>query len=221
MHVKRSSFNLASPNQIRAKHNLEQIDRCFENEVQAIEDEFIRQAICRLARNLNSFVRFPKRAVLLWQGCDRVAPEGKKQKYHSYPLFIKDAARKLIIPLDTRANGPAITSFLFAGGERPERFGSTNAWSIHHLYSGKFPYLDRMESLHGQKDGKHFTQSAGFVAVHPLADALSDEFPAFAWLLRVHAFEKFGYDPDHVFTNGEVNDFGFSTGKSTENIFKD
>src|SRR5438552_13202091 len=126
MHSKRSFSNLASPNQIRTRHNLEEIDQWFENEVQAVEDKYIRQAICHLSGNLNAFVRFPKRAVLLWQGCDRIAPEGKKQKYHTYPTFIKDAAKKLKIPLDTRPNGPAITSFLFAGGERPVRFGSTN-----------------------------------------------------------------------------------------------
>jgi hypothetical protein len=219
--TKRSSFNLDSPNQILATHNLEKIDQWFEGEAKAVEDELIRQVICHMASHLDAFVRFPKRAVLLWQGCDRIAPEGKKQKYHKYPMFIKDAAKKLGVRLDTRPNGPAITSFLFAGGERPERFGSTNAWSIHHLYSGKFPYIGKFDSLHGQKDGKHFTQSAGLVAVHPLADALSDEFPAFSWLLRAHSFQKFGYDPDHVFAGGKVDGLGFEQGKSTEIIFKD
>ncbi len=157
MPTKRSSSNLDSPNQIQTKHNLEKIDQWFEDEARAVEDELIRQAVCHLASNLNAFVRFPKRAVLLWHGCDRIAPEGKKQKYHKYPVFIKDAAKRAGIRLDPRPNGPAIASFLFAGGERPDRFGSTNAWSIHHLYSGKFPYIDKSDSLHSQKDGKHLT----------------------------------------------------------------
>ena len=219
MLAKRSSFNLDSPNQIRARHNLARLDQWFADELRAIGDQPIQQVVRCLVDNLDAFVRFPVRAVLLWHGCDRVAPEGKRQKYHSYPAFIKDAARKLAIPLDTRPNGPAIASFLFAGGERPQRFGSTNAWNIRHLYSGKFPYLGRNQSLHAQKDGNHFSQSAGLVAIHPLADALSDELPAFSWLLRAHAFQKLAYDPDHVFAECEVDAFGFAPPKSTEIIF--
>jgi len=221
MTAKRTSFNLASPNQIRAMCVLAEVEQWFQNESQAVEDESIHQAVCHVATNLNSFVRFPKRAVLLWQGCDRIAPQGKKQKYHSYPPLIKVEARKMAVPLDARPNGPAIASFFFAEGERPDRFGSTNAWNIHHIYSGKFPYIGRTDSLHAQKNGKHFTQSAGLVAVHPLADALCDEFPAFSWLLRAQAFQNLGYDPDGVFTERRVDDFGFAEGKSTQIIFKD
>ena len=220
MSAKRSSFNLDSPNRIRVPCDLANIGRWFEDEAQAIEDQLVRQVVCHLARNLDAFVRFPKHAMLLWQGCDRIAPEGKRQKHHRYPALIKDAAATIQIPLDTRPNGPAVASFLFSGGERPARFGSTNAWSIHRLYSGRFPYIGRTDSLHAQRDGKHFTQSAGLVAMHPLADALSDEFPAFSWLLRARAFQMFGYDPDHVFTDGKIDDFGFAPGRSTEIGFK-
>ena len=215
------SFNLASPNQIQAKCDFLKVDPWFESEAEIIEDDAVRQAVCHIARNLDSFVRFPKRAVLFWDGCNRVAPQGEKQKYHTYPLILKNAAKRLAIELDTRPNGPAIASFLFAGGERPKRFGSTNAWSIHHLYSGKFPHVGKPDSLHGQKSGKHFTQSAGLVAVHPLSDSLCDEFPAFSWFLRALAFQKFGYDPDQVFASNDIDGFGFADGKSTEIIFKD
>jgi hypothetical protein len=221
MSAKRSSFNLDSANRIRVPCDLANIERWFEDEAQVLEEQLVRQVICHLARNLDAFVRFPKCAVLLWQGCDRIAPEGKKQKHHRYPALIKDEAGKIQIPLDPRPNGPAIASFLFAGGERPACFGCTNAWSIRRLYSGKFPYIGRTDSLHAQRDGKHFTQSAGLVAAHPLADALYDEFPAFSWLLRARAFQMFGYDPDNVFTDGEVDDFGFAPENSTEIIFKD
>ena len=220
MPPKRSYFNLDSPNQIRAECSLVELKPWFESEAQAVQDSDVRQAICYLASNLNSFVRFPERAVLLWHGCDRVKLEGKKQKIHKYPAFIKDAARRLAINLDTRPNGPAIASFRFAGGERPMRFGSMNAWSIHHLYSGKFPHVGKADTLHGQKDGRHFTQSAGLVAVHPLADALSDELPAFSWLLRAHAFQKYGYDPDCVFINERVDEFGFAQGRPMEIFYK-
>lgn len=200
--------------------DLAEIGEWFDDETLALEDQLVRQVVCHLARNLDAFVVFPKCAVLLWQGCDRIAPEGKKQKHHKYPALIKDEAAKIRIQLDPRPNGPAIASFLFAGGQRPMCFGSTNAWSIRRLYSGKFPYIGRTDSLSSQRDGKHFTQSAGLVAAHPLADALADEFPAFSWLLRARAFQMFGYDPDHVFTDGKIDEFGFAPGRPTEIIFK-
>lgn len=135
-----------------------------------------------VAGHLNEFVRWPARAVLLWEGCDRRRPEDKKQKYHSYPQSIRELSRKLEINLDTRPNGPAIAAFLVAGGNRPERFGSSNSWSIHHVYSGKFPYIDKTHTTHASKDCRHFTQSAGLIATHPIADAMCDEFPFFACL---------------------------------------
>src|SRR5262245_61791339 len=92
---------------------------------------------------------------------------------------------------DTRPNGPAIAAFLMAGGSRPERFGSSNAWSVHHVYSGKFPYAGRQTTIHAAKESFHFTQSAGLVATRPVADALVDEFPFFTWLLRAEAYVRF------------------------------
>ena len=59
--------------------------------------------------------------------------------------------------------------------------------------------MHREATLHAAKAGDHFTQSAGLVAVHPIADALCDEFPFFAWRLRVESFNRHGYDPDRVF----------------------
>ena len=142
-------------------------------------------------------------------------PQGKKQKYHRYPKSIRDLAKKSGVNLDTRPNGPAIAAFQIAGGVRPERFGSSNAWSIHHVYSGKFPYVRRTTTTHAIKDRKHFTQSAGLIATHPVADALSDEYPFFAWLLRVESFRRFAYDPDGGFSTAQ-DEFGFGKGNSCE-----
>jgi hypothetical protein len=75
-----------------------------------------------------------------------------------------------------------------SGGIRPSRFGSNNAWSIHHIYSGKFPYIGKYDTLHASHDGRHFTQSAGLVAIHPIADQLADEYPFFSWYLRAISF---------------------------------
>jgi len=121
------------------------------------------------------------------------------------------AAERLNVTLDSRPNGPARASFEFAGGEPPERVGSTNDWTAHHLYSGKFPYLGRPITTHAVKLGNHFTQSAGVITAHPIADALCDEYPFFAWLLRALSYQKFGYDG--VFSN-KRNEFGFEAGRS-------
>ena len=63
-------------------------------------------------------------------------------------------------------------------------------------------------SLHAVKNGKHFTQAAGLVAVHPIAESLKDEYFHFAWLLRREAFLRFGYDPDAVFSE-KTDEYGF------------
>jgi hypothetical protein len=70
---------------------------------------------------------------------------------------------------------------------------------VHHIYDGKFPAPDRPTTTHAVKDPQLFTQSAGLVAVHPIADALADEVAYFAWLLRREAFDRFRFDPDGVF----------------------
>ena len=165
-----------------------------------------------VVENEEAFVAWPRSALLLWRGCDRVPEDGKRQKYFSYPDVIKAKARSAGIVLDTRPNGPAIAAFQLAGGSRPPRFGSSNAWSIHHLYSGKFPYHVRNSTTHAAKNGDHFTQSAGLIAAHPVADALVDEFPFFAWYLRAEAHQRFGYDPDGVF-GPEVDELGFHKGR--------
>lgn len=140
----------------------------------------------------DSFVRWPVRSLVLLPGVDR------SSKYHTYPSDVKLVLRASGIVADSRSNGPAISAFLAAGGERPMR--STNrGWSIHHIYDGKFPAKGRRTTLHAVKSAEHFTESAGLVALHPIADAVADEFEDFAWWLRKQAFQRFSYDPDHVF----------------------
>jgi len=60
-------------------------------------------------------------------------------------------------------------------------------------------------------------QSAGVVAVHPVADALVDEFPLFTWLLWARAYQKFGYDPDGAFSQ-KRDEYGFEQGRACEVI---
>ena len=201
-------YNLDSPNGLLEPFDASNPAKWFVRETMQIDSEPVRNVVRHVALHLKEFIHWPERAVLLWEGCDRKSPDGKKQKYHRYPQPLRDLARQKGIKLDTRPNGPAIAAFQIAGGTRPERFGSSNAWSIHHVYSGKFPYINRTQTTHACKDCKHFTQSAGLIATHPIADALGDEFPFFAWLLRAEAYDRFKYDPDAVFSS-EQDGFGF------------
>lgn len=208
-------FNLDSPTGISKCCDLDDLDGWVANELHSIGNIAIRSVVRRVCKDLPQFVEFPARAILLWRGCNRVPEEGQRQKYHRYPDDLRGLARECKISLDTRPNGPAIASFLVAGGKRPTRLGSSNAWSIHHVYSGKYPYLNESSTTHSTRHGLHFTQSAGLVAVHPIADAICDEFPFFSWLLRAKAFCRYGYDPDCVFAKTQ-DKFGFSADNSCE-----
>jgi hypothetical protein len=146
------------------------------------------------------YIKWPAKARLLWPGCVRT-------KYHRVPDRIKEEARSRGVQVDSRSNGPAIMSFLLAGGKRPKR-SNNQGWHIDHIYDGKFPWITRSRSLHAVKNGNHFTQAAGLVAVHPIAVALKDEHCHFAWLLRREAHLRFNYDPDAVFSE-KVDERGF------------
>lgn len=227
--------NLESPNTITTLVDLSAVDRWFRREADVVEDDAIRKAALVVAENLDHFVRWPDTAILLWPGCVRA----KAKEYHRFPEIIKKLAKlkkyarivelaktldldeimalsvvKQIDSLDSRSNGPAVVTFRVAGGTRPKRFGSNNDWSVHHLYSGKFPYLGHEMTLHAVTDGIHFTQSAGLVAIHPIADQMCDEFPFFSWMLRAKAYLKFCYDPDEAFSSDKHDEYGF-VGKTT------
>ncbi len=204
-------YNLTSPNGILESCDLSDLTGWFARELVQVPSSAEQAILSTVAGELDAFLRWPREAVLLWPGCNRVAPPGKRQAYFSYPTHIRNMAKASRISLDTRPNGPAIAAFVIAGGNRPERFGSSNAWSVHHLYSGKFPYVGRQTTIHAAKEGCHFTQSTGMVAAHPVADALVDEFPFFAWLLSAQAYVRFGYDPDGAFSAGR-DDYGFALG---------
>jgi len=111
------------------------------------------------------YIKWPAKARLLWPGCIRV-------KYHQVPDRIKEEAKSRGVQVDSRSNGPAIMSFLLAGGERPTR-SNGQGWHIDHIYDGKFPWPTRGTSLHAVKNGRHFTQSAGLVAMRARARAIN------------------------------------------------
>lgn len=145
------------------------------------------------------YVRWPKRSLLFWTGLVR-HHDGRKKDCYEYSVKHLDRLKRAGIEKDARNNGPAINAFQLAGGERPIRNDfPRHHWSIHHIYDGRFPSKRGVKTLHATRDGNHFTQAAGLVALHPLADGLAGDCNYFAWLLRHEAFLRFNYDPDGVF----------------------
>ena len=208
----------SSSNTIRTSIKSDQLEIWFKNEIAELPDS-IKGILSIVYQNKDEFIKWPEKCLLLWKGADRVPEQKGKLKYHHYPELIREVAKKYKIPLDSRPNGPAITAFLIADGKRPERYGSKNSWSIHHLYSGKFSYPNStVKPLHAVKDKLHFTQSAGLVAVHPIIDALFDEVPAVSWYFRYLSFEKFMYDPMEIFSS-DTDKFGFGKGNKNEIIY--
>jgi len=184
---------------IRNPCDLSNLCSWYLEECKSIIDPLERSIAQCVGSNIEIFFRWPERAELLWDGCDRARQEKGKQRYHQYLPDIKAKAKALKITLDSRSNGPAIAAYLMAGGDRPGRYTGNNKWSVHHIYNNKFPYIGRISTLHAVKEGKHFTHSAGLVAIHPIADQMCDEYPFMAWLLRAESYNRFGYDPDGVF----------------------
>lgn len=181
---------------------LDELSVWLSDELNAIPVPY-QEVIRVVAADLDSFVEWPERAELLWPSCDR------SLRYHRYPQALVDLIRERKIPLDCRSNGPAVVAYQIAGGKRPARAGR-HLWTIHHLYDGNFAYPGSQKpGIRAVRKAKHFTQSAGLVAIHPVADALASEFEAFAWRLRAEAFNRFCYDPEGAFTL-EQDEFGFS-----------
>lgn len=153
----------------------------------------------------DAFICWPKRALLFIPGRVRT-------NYHVYTAEQKQRLRAAEIRPDSRSNGPAIMSYLLSGGVRPKRVSPGRDWSIHHIYDGKYPWPGRTMTTHAVKDGRYFTEAAGLVAVHPVADALADEVPYFTWLLRREAFLLFGFNPDNILFNSSEDGIGSCRG---------
>ena len=154
-----------------------------------------RRIIMLVMDNMKHFIRWPERMLLLWPGCARA----KGKNYFKYPESIKSKLKDAGIRIDRRSNGPAVMAFSYAGGERPpKRSTPSQGWNIHHIYDGKHPWPGSSGTLHSVKDGEHFTRSAGLVAIHPIAEALAEEYFYFSWILRRESYVRFSYDPDKV-----------------------
>jgi len=163
-------------------------------------DPVLARATTLVWANRNRFVHWPKVNELMWKGCRRKNEHSNPRCYTYPPDLVARLRERGIDKPDCRSNGPAIMAFLCAGGSRPQRRDLNWGWTIHHIYDGRFPAPRCGSSLHATRKGDHFTNSAGLVAVHPIADGLAGECAYFAWLLRFESFLRFGYDPDGVFS---------------------
>lgn len=180
-----------------------------EAELASIREAPIRRIISEVVNNLDSFVCWPTRAELFWDGCHKIAK-------HQFPDVLRNAIDAAGLPFRNWSNDPAIYAYRLAGGERPRR-AVKNEWDVHHLYDRQFPYPGKCSTLAAVKSGRHFTQTAGLVAVHPIAHEIASEYDLFAWRLRAESFLRFGYDPDGAFSPAQ-DEFGFA-GKPSSRIW--
>jgi hypothetical protein len=158
----------------------------------------VRPVVNYVWTNKDLFIKWPYKKILMMPGTIR-------ENYHKYDQVLIDKLKNAGVKPDSRSNGPAISAFYLAGGERPFRASGRKQWTIHHIYDGQFPVSLATISTRAVMHGDYFTDSAGLVAIHPIADALADETAFFAWLLRYEAFLRFGFDPDNVFTGFEAS----------------
>ncbi|MCU1338242.1 MAG: hypothetical protein JWO19_3823 [Bryobacterales bacterium] len=181
--------------------------------------------VAEAEHDLSCWIAWPKRALLLWEGCVRERENlrvewtkpgtGKAWKY-VYPPELDSLLRREEINPDVRMrNGPTQTAFLLARGERPPA-----GWEHHHLYDGcnYWHTKDAVQPLHAVNHPLHFTQSAGIVATTREAHLSCRTDPYLVLLLRLIAFLKFGYDPDGMFSTPPKDD-GFADGYSFDKVY--
>jgi hypothetical protein len=164
----------------------------------ASEESLATVAALALWKEKTFWFRWPKQAMLLQPGWIRDS-DGSKTDCYPYDAELKHRLKQKKLKPDGRNNGPAILSFLMAGGKRP--VCGDEGWPIHHIYDGRALVPDAQRKiLHAVKSGEHFTHSGGLVALHPAAHLAVHQSEFLAWLLRREAYIRFGYDPDGIFS---------------------
>src|SRR2546425_12088235 len=98
---------------------LDNLDAWIASEAAFVEEPPIRNAVLNVCQSIDEFVRWPRRELLLWKGCDRVNRSERKQKYHTYPVELRKVVRHLTGQqrIDARSNGPAVVAFFQSGGD--------------------------------------------------------------------------------------------------------
>jgi hypothetical protein len=174
------------------------IDVFVDRDAQESTDDSLSNALRTLILTVEDVFVFSERAVLLWSGCTR------KSSHYTYPdgFMAKWKERRLGAPDYRMHNGPPNSAFKLAGGRKPK------GWHLDHIYDG----------LHfwSARNGLHFTQTAGLVAMTPQIHNRRHSDAQISWVLRGVAFRKFGYDPAKIFSTGLHDELGFVAGRSCE-----
>lgn len=128
-----------------------------------------------------------------------------------YPDDVAARIKREIGKADTRSNGPAVMAYRLAGGKFESWMTKANGhhWSVHHIYDGTHPVpgWDAENRRRGSpgtmisavERREFFTQPAGLVAIHPVADKFAEEVGWFAWQLRYEAWRLYEFDPAWIF----------------------
>jgi hypothetical protein len=153
--------------------------------------------ILSICTDPNHYFEWPRTGMLLWPGCVRPDVDEGDEPHH-YPEELEKWLHRCGLHADRRSNGPAIMAFLATGGRRP--IWGSEGWPIHHIYDGTGALPGGPQDIpHAVHDGRYFTQSAGLVAAHPVAQDLAHRSDLLKWLLRREAFLRFGFDPCGAF----------------------
>jgi hypothetical protein len=163
----------------------------FKTKTETASNEELIAAVNLLLGSFDGLFEFPKRAVLLWDGCIRMDEE-----YRFPQGFLSKWKQGIKASPDRRMrNGPPNAAFRLAGGRKP------SAWELDHIYDE--------QPLWSVRKPRHFTQSAGLVAMPRHAHQARHRKVALTWMLRGVAYRRFGYDPLTVFSGEPHDEYGF------------
>jgi hypothetical protein len=112
-----------------------------------VAEPTVLEAFGTLVTAVEGLFEFPHNAVLFWMGCVR------QEDHYEFPSGLREKWNKgRYGRLDYRMrNGPPNSAFRLGGGTKP------SGWELDHIYDE--------EPMWSVRDGLHFTQSAGLVAM--------------------------------------------------------
>ena len=158
----------------------------------------------------NSGIYFAPTPLLFWEGLVR------DRNFYQVPNKIENKLSRERMSTNLSYNEPAVTAFKIVGGTLPYCSSARTAFHVHHIYDGQFG-----TSLHATKNHRHFTQTAGLVALEPELHKITESCAVFAWYLRCKTFQIHAYDPDGIFSGLKSDEYGFVGGHKTKVFFSD
>lgn len=94
----KSPYNFTSREALLSPCDLADLSGWCESQLRAIDDPIFRRLLRMLCRNLDKFVEYPKRSLLLWKGCKRTHLRGERGRPFSYPAELKLRAPSACAP---------------------------------------------------------------------------------------------------------------------------